>query len=153
MKQNSARRGFTLIELLVVVLIIGVLAAIALPQYQKAVMKARIAEYEVNLRVLVEGDKACSLRKGAKCSMDELDIEMSACNPIPGHFEGCSYTNSITGPGWPGVNDGNGRAWFVWDEDEYFGGGLLCVERDGANRTVCNRWGFTNCDGDFCSKP
>lgn len=56
--------GFTLIELLVVVLIIGILSAIALPQYQFAVERSRAAEAAINVKALANACEMYYLANG-----------------------------------------------------------------------------------------
>ncbi len=81
MKHN--KKAFTLIELLVVVLIIGILSAIALPMYEKAVEKSRAAEAIQLLRYMHNQGEICVLERGKESckrgnKMEDMGIEMPA---------------------------------------------------------------------------
>ena len=66
--------GFTLIELLVVVLIIGILAAVAVPQYQKAVARSRIAAFLPIVKNLYEQKQMFYMSNGRyPANIDEIE--------------------------------------------------------------------------------
>lgn len=72
----NKKLGFTLIELLVVVLIIGILASVALPQYEVAVDKSRITTLIQNAADIRKAQEIFYMANGTyTADLDSLDIE------------------------------------------------------------------------------
>lgn len=100
-------KGFTLIELLVVVLIIGILAAIAVPQYEKAVERSRSAQALSLLKAVGQAFETHYLANGTYAhSFDELALDI----PWTGNTKYLSFEKDTRSNGqWSlGIEDTSG---------------------------------------------
>src|SRR5207247_3617704 len=89
------RKGFTLIELLIVVVIIGILAAIAIPKFANTKLKAYLAEMKSDLRNLVTAEEsyfADSIKYSTTIGAGGVTFSQSTGNTLP--------AITLTADGW-----------------------------------------------------
>ncbi len=154
------KKGFTLIELLVVVIIIGILAAIALPQYEKVVEKSKASQAVVMLKSLYQAAMEYQMANSTwPSSFDDLSVSppwtgktqwySSSLSKDVLSNEDWSLQLTTDPPAHTGINIGrlNGKykgggfaMWFQHTNDNIPRETLLCAEKK-ADITVA---------GDFC---
>ena len=91
---KDIRKGFTLIELLVVVLIIGILASIAIPQYFKVVEKARVAE-AMSVISSIKSAQERYLARGGMYTSDFTKLDISYANMTAGNLPTKFYNAAV----------------------------------------------------------
>lgn len=136
------KRAFTLIELLVVVLIIGILSAIALPQYQKAVERARMVEAITILRSIAQAHQVYYLANGtylADTQLDLLDIDIPGKIITSGNTRGRTatkyYVYTPAASGCTGSDLAHARRYNTSTDDAIYS---LRIQVEEPNKIICS---------------
>ena len=151
--KNVNKKGFTLIELLVVVLIIGILAAVALPQYFKAVEKSRATE-----ALSIMGSVAAAMERARLVSstntypenLSTLDIEFSDVSGSPvtgGTWNTNNFIITVSGTDTSTGNvqaTRNGGSSSTYTLTRYYYTGKVTCSASGDRGGICESMGLPN---------
>ena len=154
-------KAFTLIELLVVVLIIGILAAVALPQYQVAVAKSKFTKLIPTVKAMKDGMEMYYMANGGYPPDSDRATDVGFAVEVAPECSGHDGTDWITCPNGiyfdrmdagqltvAGMDTNIKLAYVMWLDNSTRSGEIRCVANGDIANKVCKSLGGTVVAGE-----
>ena len=146
------KKGFTLVEILIAILIMGVLASMAVPMYEKTIEKSRIAEVRAHLKRIYDAkirlldDMEQTTYNTGLFGFENLDFSFDCALSGTTHKNACS-TPDFTYKLNPSGNNNENFVCAKRLRGDYAGVNFLFAGEENTDKLFCNNGGVTNgCD-------